>query len=161
MSRCQFLSTLAVASVLAGQLGCTQEIRDTRAADEQLIRTAEIEAVNAFNAGDIEGYMVVYAEDSLWLPPNAPTVHGAVSIRALAAQLAADPEFDFSVQLTTVEVSRAGDQAYLVGSYQMTLSDADGNPATDIGKFAEVWKKHADNTWKHGLAIWNSDGPSQ
>ena len=120
MSRCQFLSTLAVASVLAGQLGCTQETPDTRVADEQLIRMAEIEAVNAFNTGDIDGYMAAYAEDSAWLAPNAPTVRGADSIRAIAAQL-----------------------------------------ATDIGKFAEVWKKHADNTWKHEFAIWNSDGPSQ
>ena len=84
MSRCQFLSTLAVASVLAGQLGCTQETPDTRVADEQLIRTAEIEAVNAFNTGDIDGYMAAYAENSVWLPPNAPTVHGADSIRAIA-----------------------------------------------------------------------------
>jgi ketosteroid isomerase-like protein len=47
--------------------------------------------------------------------------------------------------------------AYLVGAYELTLSDADGNLGTDYGKFVEVWKKHPDDSWNHVLAIWNSN----
>jgi ketosteroid isomerase-like protein len=51
----------------------------------------------------------------------------------------------------------AGKMAYLVGAYELTLSDADGNLGTDYGKFVEVWKKHPDDSWNHVLAIWNSN----
>ena len=157
MRRIHFLPVFVVAVTLAGIFGCEREVLDTHAADEQAIRTAEIEAVRAFNAGNIDGYMATYPEHSTWLPPKAPMVRGAKAIRELAIQLAANPSFEFHVQLDTVEVASSGDLAYLVGFYQLTLNDANGNPVTDHGKFVEVWKKHPDNNWNHELAIWNSD----
>jgi len=141
----------------AGQPEPGSEDSAVHKADVQFIRAAEIEAVRAFNAGDIDGYMAAYPDDSVWFPPNAPVVNGAEAIRTLASQLAANPGFVFDVQVSAVEVSRASDVAYLIGSYQLTLSDPEGNPATDHGKFVEVWKKHPDNIWKHVLAIWNSN----
>ena len=159
MHRRYLLPAGVVAVTLAGIFGCGREAIDTRAADEQAIRTAEIEAVRAFNEGDIDGYMAAYPEDSAWFPPNSPIVNGADAIRAFASQLAANPSFAFDVQVTTVEVSRDGGLAYLIGSYQLTLSDPEGNSGTDHGKFVEVWEKHPDNTWNHVLAIWNSNDP--
>ncbi len=159
MRRIHLLPVLVVAVTLAGIFGCKREALDTHPADEQVIRTAEIEAVRAFNTGDIDGYMAAYPQHSLWLPPNAPMVRGAQAIRELATQLVANPGFEFHVQLDTVQVASAGDLAYLVGFYQLTLNDASGKPVTDYGKFVEVWKKHPDNTWNHELAIWNSDDP--
>ncbi len=127
----RYLLPAAVAAItLTSIFGCGREAIDTRAADEQAIRTAEIEAVRAFNEGDIDGYMAAYPEDSAWLPPNSPIVNGADAIRALASQLAANPSFAFDVQVTTVEVSRDGGMAYLIGSYQLTLSDPEGNSGT-------------------------------
>ncbi len=153
------LSGFVTAVTLVGIFGCEQEVVDTHSADEQVIRTAEIEAVRAFNAGDIDGFMAAYPQHSMWLPPNAPMVRGAQAIRELATKLAANPGFEFHVQLDSVEVASSSDLAYLVGFYQLTLNDASGNPVTDYGKFVEVWKKHPDNTWNHELAIWNSDDP--
>ena len=153
------LSGFVVAVTVAGIFGCEQEFVDAQTDDEQAIRMAEIEAVRAFNAGDIDSYVAAYPQHSSWLPPNAPMVRGAQAIRELATQLAANPGFNFHVQLDTVEVASSGDLAYLVGFYQLTLNDANGNPVTDHGKFVEVWKKHPDNTWNHELAIWNSDDP--
>jgi ketosteroid isomerase-like protein len=126
---------------LASVAACEKNTEDAHAADAQAIRAAELAAVHAFNDGDIDGYMAAYPADSAWLPPNAPTVAGAESIRDLASQLAANP----------------GKMAYLVGAYELTLSDADGNLGTDYGKFVEVWKKHPDDSWNHVLAIWNSN----
>jgi len=146
------------ATILTGVLGCTQEEIDTHA-DEQAIRKAEMNAVRAWNEGDIDGYMTAYPEDSEWLPPNSPRVKGAEGIRVLASQLAANPGFAFDGQVATVEVSSDGNLAYLIGTYQLTLSDQEGNLGTDHGKFVEVWKKHPDSTWNHVLAIWNSDNP--
>ncbi len=146
MRKNHLLSGIVIAVTLAGVFGCEQEAIDTHTDDEQAIRTAEIEAVRALNAGDIDGYMAAYPKHSSWLPPNAPMVRGAQAIRELATKLAANPGFEFHVQLDTVEVASAGDLAYLVGFYQLTLNDSSGNPVTDYGKFVEVWKKHPDNT---------------
>ena len=159
MRNYHLLPASVVMVTLAGIFGCEREALDTRAADEQIIRTAEIEAVRAFNEGDLDGYMATYPDDSAWLPPNAPIVNGAEDIHALASQLAANPGFAFDVQITTVDVSRDGGLAYLIGSYQLTLSDAEGNLGTDHGKYVEVWKKNPANTWNHVLAIWNSNDP--
>jgi len=144
---------------LTGVLGCENNAANSRIADEQAIREAELSAVHAFNDGDIDGYMAAYPEDSAWLPPNAPIVSGAEGIRSLATQLAANPGFAFDVQVDTVEVSGDGEMAYLVGTYELTLSDAEGIPGTDYGKFVEVWKKHPNDSWNHVLAIWNSNDP--
>jgi ketosteroid isomerase-like protein len=160
MRSCRFLSALLVLVDLVGLEACGRQASDARAGDEQAIHRTEIDAVRALNARDLKGYMAAYPEGSTWLPPNAPMVSGPDAIRKLASQLVANPGLAFRVQPTTVEVSRAGDLAYLVGSYELTLSDPKGNPVTDRGKYVEVWRKHPDNTWKHVLAIWNSDGPT-
>ena len=159
MRICHLLPASVVVVTMAGIFACEREAIDTRAGDEQIIRTAEIEAVRAWNAGDIDGYMAAYPDNSTWLPPKSPIVSGAEAIRALASQLTANPGFAFDVQLATVEVSRDGGLAYLIGSYQLTLSDPEGNLGTENGKYVEVWKKHPDNTWNHVLAIWNSNDP--
>ena len=157
----RFVMGFVVSLSLGGVVGCNGEAPDTRAADEQTIRTAEVEAVDAWNAGDVEAYLVSYPEGSSWLPPNSPIVSGPEAIRELASQLAANPGFALNVQPTDVEVARAGDLAYLVGTYELRLNDAEGNPVTERGKYVEVWRKHPDNTWKHVLAIWNTDQPPQ
>ena len=156
----RFLSALLVLVGLAGLAACGRQASDARATDEEAIHRAEIDAVRALNAKDIEGYMATYPEGSTWLPPNGPTLSGPDAIRKVVSQLIVDPSLAFRVQPTTVEVSRAGDLAYLVGSYELTLSDPKGNPVTDRGKYVEVWRKYPDNTWKHVLAIWNSDQPA-
>jgi len=155
-----YFSLICTATIaLTGVFGCESNNTDARIADEQAIRDAELSAVHAFDSGDIDGYMAAYPEDSVWLPPNAPTVRGAESIRALANQLADNPGFSFDVEVENIEVSGDGKMAYLVGTYELTLSDADGVPSTDHGKFVEVWKKHPDRSWNHVLAIWNSNTP--
>lgn len=158
MRSTQSLLVCIFAVALTDVFGCGQKQIDTQA-DELAIRKAEMDAVHSFNEGDIDGYMAAYPEDSEWLPPNSPRVKGADGIRALASQLAANPGFAFDVQVATVEVSCDRHLAYLIGGYQLTLSDPEGRPGTDHGKFVEVWKKYPDNTWNHVLAIWNSDNP--
>ena len=161
MRSVHLVTVLVVVTILVGVSGCEQGASDTHTADAESIRTAEIEAVRAFNAGDIDGVMAVYPEDAIWFPPNAAVVKGAEGIRELASQLAAMPGFAFGVDPHTVEIARAGDLAYLIGDYDITVNDPNGNPVTEYGKFVEVWRKHPDNSWNHVLAIWNSNDSSK
>jgi ketosteroid isomerase-like protein len=70
------------------------------------------------------------------------------------------PGFSISGEITKIELSRAGDLAYIVGTNEITVNDAEGNPVITPGKWVAVWKKQPDGSWKTVLDIWNSDGPA-
>ena len=46
------------------------------------------------------------------------------------------------------------------GNYEFKETDAGGKPITDKGKYLEIWKKHADGSWKCVADMFNSDLPS-
>ena len=136
---------------------CKNEPPDTRAQDERAIRAADAATLKAAQANDVDGAVVNYANDADWLPPNAPIVHGKTAIRAGWAKLIGNPGFTIDWQINKLEVSRAGDIAYTIYTYQMTLDGANGKPITDQGKDMAVWKKQSDGSWKMVADTFNSD----
>ena len=147
----------ATALVLAAS-GCAPQV-DVEA-EAAAIRAAEDEALEIAQAKDAERWASVYADDARVFPPNALLVTGKEAIRTLFAELFASPGFEIDWEVTRVEVSRAGDLGYVVGTHKVTVNDAEGNPVTDRGKWIAIWKKQADGTWKCIEDIWNSDGPA-
>ncbi len=133
---------------------------DTRAADEQAIRDTYAECLKASQAKDLERVLSCWADDGSVFPPNAPIATGKEAIRPFYSELYTNPGFALSSQQTKVEVSHAGDLAYDVGAYELTLNDPQGKPVTDRGKFVHVWKKQPDGSWKAVVAIFNSDQPA-
>jgi ketosteroid isomerase-like protein len=69
------------------------------------------------------------------------------------------PGLKIDWQITKVEVSRAGDMAYTLYKYEMTMGAPNGAPIQDSGKDMAVWKKQADGTWKMVADTFNSDLP--
>src|ERR1019366_8795347 len=131
---------------------------DTRAADEAAIRDADAQWAKTAGAKDLDGTVAYYTDDATVLPPNAPMTTGKQAIRAVWAELLG-PGTSITWQANKVEVARSGDLSYILGIYQLTVKDAQGNPVNDIGKFVEVWKKQADGKWKVVADIFNSDLP--
>ena len=148
---------LATVLVLAAS-GCGPQV-DVEA-EAAAIRAAEDEALKIAQAKDAERWASVYADDARVFPPNALLVTGKEAIRKLFAELFASPGFEIDWEVTRVEVSRAGDLGYVVGTHKVTVNDAEGNPVTDRGKWIAIWKKQADGTWKCIEDIWNSDQPT-
>ena len=72
-----------------------------------------------------------------------------------------DPHFDLSFATDKVEVARSGDIAYDVGSYALTMSDPEGKPVTQKGRYVVVWKKATDGTWKVAVDAVVSDPPDE
>ena len=64
------------------------------------------------------------------------------------------PELAVSWKVSKVEVARAGDLAYVIGTYVLAMK-----PANETGKLMEVWKKQADGKWKCIADTFNSDLP--
>ncbi len=143
-------------------LACQQQPApppDTRAADESAIRAAETEWSKRASAKDLEGILSYYAEDASMLTPNAPIATGRDAIRKAWSEMLALPGLALSWQTVKAEVSRSGDLGYSHGTYEMSFDDSKGKPVKDRGKYATVWKKQADSSWKAVADIFNSDQP--
>ncbi len=153
----RIVTSLAALLVLAVS-GCAPQV-DIEA-ERAVISDMPIEWSKAAEAKDVERMVALYSDDASVLPPNAPPATGKEAIRKLWSQMVESPGFAGSAQTTKLELSRAGDLAYSVGTYVLKKIDLQGNPSTDRGKWVLVCKKQPDGNWKVVLDIWNSDGPA-
>ena len=152
------LSFCCCLALLLLTFACTRQMPDTRAADEAAIREADAQWSKTATAKDLDGTVAFYGDDATVLPPNAPVVTTNAGIRALWATLVA-PAVDTSWQATKVEVARSGELGFVLGTYVVTVKDAQGKLTTDNGKLLEVWKKQPDGKWKCVVDTYNSDLP--
>jgi uncharacterized protein (TIGR02246 family) len=143
--------------------GCTAtpapEAPDTRAADEATIRAAVQQWSAAAQAKDAEKFMSVYADDAVLMLEDAPDFRGSAAIREALTGMMQDPHFALSFAAKEVNVSRSGDMAYETGTFAMTTSDPEGNPASETGAYVVVWRKQADGAWKVVVDAPVSDPP--
>ncbi len=148
-----------LAGLIGFNLACSERASqsDTRPADERAIRDAVVEWSKAAGAKDVEKTLSFYAENASLLPPHAPIATGKDPIRKFWAGLMATPGYAISWSATKVEASKSGDVAYEVGTYELTLNDPKGKPATGRGKYVVVWKKQADGAWKGVADMFNPD----
>ena len=149
---------LIVATLLVfASSGCAPHV-DTAAEEAAIRNAADVEQLNAAKARDVEGLLTFHTDNASMLPPDAPIATGKEAIRELWTDIIASPSVGW--QTSAVEVSSAGDLAYSRGTYELAVTDAEGNPATEIGKWVDVWKKQPDGTWKLVVVIWNPDQPA-
>ncbi len=153
----RIVASLAALFVLTVS-GCAPQV-DVEA-DKAAIREANDAWFRAYEANDPDGMAAVFTDDASLLPPNAPSATGREAVRAVWAEMIETPGFSISGEITKIELSRAGDLAYIVGTNEITVKDAEGNPVTERGKWVLVCKKQPDGSWKVVLDIWNSDGPA-
>jgi ketosteroid isomerase-like protein len=106
----------------------------------------------AFNAGDIETLAAMYSEDARLLPPNAELSQGREAVRAAFGEMI---DSGVGIELETVEAISAGELAYRLGTYHITVADE----VVETGKYVETWEK-VGGEWKITNDIWNSDSPA-
>ena len=146
------LVALSLSVACQGQAGA-----DTRAADEATLRNLDAEWSKAAGAKDVEKTVSYYTDDAIILPPNLPTIQGKQGARAMWQGMFSVPGFGGGWKATRVEVSRSGDLGWVTGTYELTETDASGQPMVDKGKYLEVWRKQADGSWKCVADMFNTD----
>jgi ketosteroid isomerase-like protein len=139
---------------------CTQQQPDTRAADEAAIRAVDVAFSKAVEAKQLDAAVAFYADDAVAMFSNNPMLTNKQSIRKSFTEFLAMPGLAMKWQVTKVEAARSGDFGYTVGTYEMTMNDSKGKPITDHGKYATVYKKQADGSWKAVVDISNTDLPA-
>jgi len=139
-----------VATVVAlAASGCAPQV-DVEA-ERATIRKFHDECLAAQLTGNID----CFAADGQWLPPNAPPIKGKGVIGELVSQMITDPNFSVSHDIVNIEVSDNGDLAYIHYTYDLTMSDQDGNPVTEQGKAIHILKKEPQAGWKILIDIFN------
>lgn len=96
-----------------------------------------------------------YAEDAVFMAPNAPAATGHAAIEAMLRTF--PPISNFTLQ--SDDVDGVGDLAYCRGRYSMTMTPPGGAAMADSGKFLEIYRKQADGSWKVTRDMFNSDVP--
>ena len=114
------------------------------------------ECMTALLAGNVD----CFAEEAQLLPRDAPPIKGKKAIGELVSQLIEDPNFSASHDIVKTEVSRSGDLAYIHYTYELIMSDPEGNPITEQGKAIYILKKQPLVGWKFLIDIWNTDAES-
>ena len=145
-------------AALMFSVGCNEKTPVDTRAEEQTVRDLDVQWAKTAATRDVDATVAYYSDDATVSPPNEALATTKAAIRAGWAELLT-PGNDISWQPSKVEVASSGDMAYSMGSYTLTMKDAQGNPVTDHGKYTEIWKKQADGKWKTVADMWNSDLP--
>lgn len=147
-------AALAVAGLLA-LAACAQNGTpvDT-SADVQAMHDATDQWVAAYNAGDADKIVAMYAEDAIMMPPDSTSLKGHEAMKAyLVSNIAATKAGGYGFALDSDAGSVSGDSGWHSGMFHVT--DAKGATA-GTGKYVEVWHK-ADGKWLMVRDIWNND----
>jgi uncharacterized protein (TIGR02246 family) len=150
--------TLAVTFTLGLAAVAVSLAADTKL--EQALRDLDAQWSKAAGTNDLDKTVAYYADDAIVMPPNASAATTKDAIRNAWKEMLTTPGAAISWKATKVEVAKAGDLAYVSGTYEETMTDASGRSVKDHGKYVEIFKKQADGTWKVVADIWNSDLPA-
>ncbi|HXE89914.1 MAG TPA: nuclear transport factor 2 family protein [Terriglobales bacterium] len=111
-----------------------------------------------WNAGDLDKVVDLYAKDALYLPAHDDPIHGRARIREFLRGSLEKGASDFTLQIDFIQ--RAGDLAYDVGRYAVSLHQDDGSRKRDRGRYLVVWQRQAAGDWRMLVfAAWSSEEP--
>lgn len=111
-------------------------------------------------AGDVPAIVAMYREDAVLMPPNQPLLQGRQAIGAFYDRMCHGPAKITTFSFNHLESAIAGDTAYDVGTYRMTLALGPGKTMDDTGKYNVILKK-TGNAWEVAYLIFNSDSAAQ
>jgi uncharacterized protein (TIGR02246 family) len=125
-------------------------------ADIEAIDRVRTAYVAALNAGDVEGWVGVFAEDGVQMPPNAPANIGRLTIRPWVEKFLGTFRCNFALDVQEIVV--IGDWAFERGGYRIVLrAKAGREPIEDVGKYITIYQRQPGASWKMARDIWNSD----
>ena len=127
--------------------------------DEDAIRALSDEFVAACNESDVDRWMNLFTDDTIWMVPDIPILIGKQALRDWVKPAFFDA-FDMTLDNSIVDLEIAGDWAYgrLTDDFTGTLKDS-GDTITANGKMVGIFRKQSDDTWKWHLFIFNWDAP--
>ena len=142
---------------LATACGTAQPGEEFGMKDQAAIRQRSEAFVKAFNDKAIDQILTIYAENSVFMPPNQPVIRGKDTLKVFYGDLFKTGATNLKMDIS--EVSGHGPLAYQSGTYEMELK-ASGGADRDRGKYLFVARR-LNGAWRYEYTVWNSDLPPQ
>ncbi len=143
--------------LMAALSGCAKKA-DIEA-ERTALRQADADWAKTVAEKNADAFTGYFTADGVVMAPNLPAVSGTDAIHAWVSANMALPGFAVTWEATSAEVAASGDIGYTLGNFTFQMSMPDGSPLNDHGKYATIWKKQADGTWKIAADIFNSEIP--
>jgi ketosteroid isomerase-like protein len=121
-----------------------------------LLRNLEADFAKAVAKGGHDAFVSYFAEDGVELEDGG----GIKTKDDMRKEGAWPPDLSLTWAPIKAEMAASGDMGYTYGNYQLKSKDKDGRLVTRYGKYASIWKKQKDGSWKVVLDMGNSSpGP--
>ena len=150
MSRNLWIALVLLATVACGRKAPPPDA-DTVAVRALLDRSADVE-----NAGDIAGWVDLFAPDAVYMPDNSPPITTRDDLERVA--VSSFSRYRHNVRLEPVEVLLLGDWAFaratVTGS---AVPKGDGNPVVIDRNAVLLCRRQADGNWRIARLIENSN----
>jgi len=128
--------------------------KDTTAQGPAKLLQLEAEFMKTTAEKGFEGFISYFADDAADLPNGGVIVSGKENIRQALGPWG--PDVSLTWTPVHADMAASGDLGYTYGTYVFTAKDKDGKPVISHGKYATVWKKQKDGSWKVVLDMGNS-----
>ena len=152
-------SVWAIAAIALAAAACgSPKGQEFTTQDAANIRQKNQQFVEAFNAKDIPKVLDLYAENSVFMPPNMPVIRGKDSLKNFYTDLLGQGASNLRLDVT--EVSGHGPIAYQSGPYELDYAAEKDTPRHDRGKYLFVLR-NMSGTWRLQYTMWNSDLPAE
>jgi ketosteroid isomerase-like protein len=125
-----------------------------KAGADTLIRL-EADFMKAAAERGSQGYMSYYAEDAAELPDGANALRGKEYIAKTMGFLD-DKNNHLTWTPVYADMAASGDLGYTFGTFEFRSKEKDGKPTVEYGKYASIWKKQKDGSWKVVMDMGNS-----
>ena len=123
------------------------------------VRSTLMEVDRAFNrataARGIEGWVEFTAGDAAFMPEGSDFVRGKDGVRKFYTPMFARPGFSLTWEPIEAFAAASGDLGYTLGRWQSKSISAEGKQVTGQGKYATIWKKQSDGSWKAAVDFGN------
>jgi len=123
-------------------------------ADQDAIRKNAADLTAAFNEKQVDNILALYADNSVFMPPNAPLLRGRDPLRSFFSDMIKKGASD--LKLEPVEIAGHGPIAYEAGTYSVVYANG---ASRDRGKYLRVLR-NMGGTWRTEKTIWSSDLPA-
>jgi uncharacterized protein (TIGR02246 family) len=124
--------------------------------DEKAVRDLLAHIQQSFNAGNLDEFMPVFADDAVMMNQGQPDVVGKDAIRAVYDGALA--QLDIQTRFDTEELQVAGDLAYERGTYTLHMKDkSSGQSLPEVkNRHIHIFRRNADGKWQTWRMMTNS-----
>lgn len=111
------------------------------------------------HAGDLDGWISLWADDGIQMYPGAPSRVGKEQIRA--EMKPAFDQFILKIAITSeMEAKVSGNLGFARGTYTLSMVPKGGGETSEFdGKYLTIFEKQADGSWKIARDCFNSNKP--